>query len=44
MTEASTILIVDDNPMDVELTLAACQGPQLTSRIHLTGSGQAALD
>lgn len=43
MAEASTILLVDDNPMDVELTLAACREAHLNSCIHVASSGQAAL-
>ena len=43
MTEANTILLVDDNPMDVELTLAACREVHLDSSIHVASSGQAAL-
>lgn len=43
MTKASTILLVDDNPMDVELTLAACREAHLDSCIHVASSGQAAL-
>jgi two-component system, response regulator len=38
------ILLVEDNPDDVELTLHAFRKHKLTNRIHVTRDGQQAID
>lgn len=43
-TRPSCILLVDDNRMDVELTLDAFAEAHLTNPIHVARSGQEALD
>ena len=44
MTRAAHILLVEDNRMDVELTLDAFREVRLHNKIHVTSSGTAALD
>src|SRR5262249_901177 len=44
MTGPARILLVEDNRMDVELTLDAFREARLANTIHVTSSGQAALD
>ena len=43
-TNPIEILLVEDNPNDVELTLHALQKNKLSNRIHVVGDGQEALD
>ncbi len=38
------ILLVEDNPSDIELTLLALQHHKLANRIHVTRDGEEALD
>jgi len=45
MTESSVeILLVEDNPNDVELTLHAFKQNHLSNRIHVVGDGEEALE
>ena len=44
MTRAATILLVDDNRMDVELTLDAFRQSRLANAINIASSGVEALD
>lgn len=44
MIKPAHILFVDDNRMDVELTLDAFGEARLGNKIHVSGSGQEALD
>lgn len=41
---AVEILLVEDNPRDVELTLRAMKKHNLTNKIHVVGDGEEALD
>lgn len=43
-TNAVDILLVEDNPKDVELTLRAFRKANLTNRIHVARDGAEALD
>jgi CheY-like chemotaxis protein len=42
--EALEILLVEDNPIDVELTKSAFQRAQITNPLHVVNDGEAALD
>jgi CheY-like chemotaxis protein/DNA-binding Xre family transcriptional regulator len=42
--EAVEILLVEDNPIDVELTKNAFQKAQITNPLHVVNDGEAALD
>jgi CheY-like chemotaxis protein len=42
--EALEILLVEDNPMDVELTKNAFKKAQITNPLHVVNDGEAALD
>ena len=42
--EGGCILLVDDNPMDIELTLDAFREAHLTNRVEVAQGGQAAID
>jgi len=42
--EAVEILLVEDNPIDVELTKHAFQKAQITNPLHVVSDGEAALD
>jgi two-component system, response regulator len=42
--EALEILLVEDNPIDVELTKSAFQKAQITNPLHVVNDGEAALD
>lgn len=42
--KAMEILLVEDNPIDVELTKNAFQKAQITNPLHVVGDGEAALD
>jgi CheY-like chemotaxis protein len=44
MERSANILLVDDNPMDVELTLDAFREARLRNSIHISTNGQDALD
>jgi len=44
MSKAAIILLVEDNRMDVELTLDAFREAKLSNRIHVASTGQQALD
>ena len=44
MKEEQEILLVEDNPGDVELTLHALRGSDFGRRVHVVGDGEAALD
>jgi CheY-like chemotaxis protein len=44
MTRPAHILLVEDNRMDVELTLDAFREARLSNTIHVASTGQAALD
>ena len=44
MNEPAEILLVEDNPNDVELTLRAFARQKLSTRIHVARDGQEALD
>ena len=44
MREAVEILLVEDNPADIELTLLALQQHKLANRIHVVRDGEEALD
>lgn len=44
MNRPAHILLVEDNPMDVELTLDAFKEAKLLNTIHVSPNGQAALD
>jgi two-component system response regulator len=44
MTARPEILLVEDNPHDVELTLRAFERNRLSNRIHVCRDGEAALD
>ena len=39
-----SILLVDDDPRDVELTLAALEGQNLANKVETVGNGAEALD
>ncbi len=42
--EAIEILLVEDNPIDIELTKNAFQKAQITNPLHIVNDGEAALD
>jgi CheY-like chemotaxis protein len=42
--EALEILLVEDNPFDVEMTKSAFKKAQITNPLHVVGDGEAALD
>src|SRR5256714_6087587 len=42
--EAVEILLVEDNPIDIELTKSAFQKAQITNPLHVVNDGEAALD
>jgi len=44
MNRSAHILLVEDNSMDVELTLDAFRERRLTNTVHVARNGQAALD
>jgi two-component system, response regulator len=44
MSEAVEILLVEDNPDDIELALRAFQQSNLTNRIHVARDGEEALE
>jgi two-component system, response regulator len=44
ITEPMEILLVEDNPNDVELTLRALRKHNLANRVHVTHDGEEALD
>jgi CheY-like chemotaxis protein len=44
MTDTVEILLVEDNPNDVELTLHAFEKHKLANRLHIARDGQEALD
>jgi CheY-like chemotaxis protein len=44
MNEPMEILLVEDNPNDVELTLRALRKHNLTNRVHVVNDGEEALD
>jgi CheY-like chemotaxis protein len=44
MSKPAKILLVEDNPMDVELTLDAFREAKLKTRIDVVNSGEEALD
>src|SRR3954470_44228 len=44
MGEEAEILLVDDNPSDVELTVRALRGQKLANAIHVAQDGAEALD
>jgi CheY-like chemotaxis protein len=44
MLRAANVLLVDDNKMDVELTLDAFQQIRLTNKVFVVNGGDAALD
>jgi two-component system response regulator len=44
MSSEAVILLVEDNPKDLKLTLRALQGRQLATRIDVARDGQEALD
>ena len=44
MNEAVEILLVEDNPADIELTLLALQQHKLANHIHVVRDGEEALD
>lgn len=44
MTTPALILVVDDNPMDVELTLDGFREARLHNKIHVARNGEEALD
>jgi len=44
MSEEAEILLVEDNPKDVELTLHALRKENLCNRIHVARDGEEALD
>ncbi|MGH9557224.1 MAG: response regulator [Terriglobales bacterium] len=44
MKEAVEILLVEDNPADIELTLLALQAHKLANSIHVVRDGEEALD
>ncbi|MGH9510025.1 MAG: response regulator [Terriglobales bacterium] len=44
MNEAVEILLVEDNPADIELTLLALQAHKLANSIHVVRDGEEALD
>ena len=44
MTRRATILLVEDNEMDVELTLDAFREARFTNAIHVATNGEQALD
>jgi CheY-like chemotaxis protein len=44
MSKSAKILLVEDNPMDVELTLDAFREAKLKNRIDVVNSGEEALD
>lgn len=43
-SEALEILLVEDNPIDVELTKSAFEKAQITNPLHVVNDGEAALD
>jgi CheY-like chemotaxis protein len=44
MTKSAHILLVEDNPLDIELTLDAFKEAHLLNSIHVARNGQQALD
>ena len=44
MTKPATILLVEDNPMDIELILDAFNEARLANKIHVARDGQEALN
>ncbi len=44
MTDEVEILLVEDDPQDVELTMAALEREKLCNRIHVVEDGEEALD
>jgi two-component system, response regulator len=44
MSEPMEILLVEDNPNDVELTLRALRKHNLANRVHVANDGEEALD
>ncbi|MBV8466413.1 MAG: response regulator [Burkholderiales bacterium] len=44
MSRAANVLLIDDNRMDIELTLDAFQQVRLSNKVHVVTSGDAALD
>ncbi|MCU7924183.1 MAG: response regulator [Candidatus Thiodiazotropha sp. (ex Dulcina madagascariensis)] len=44
MSKSATILLIEDNRMDVELTLDAFRQARLANRVEVAASGQQALD
>lgn len=44
MTDGMEILLIEDNPEDVELTLRAFRKYQLANKIHVVGDGEEALE
>ena len=44
MTNGAEILLVDDNPEDVEITLRAFRKYHLANKIHVVGDGEEALE
>ncbi len=44
MTRPASILLVEDNPMDVELIIDAFKEARLDNKIHTAGNGKEALD
>ena len=43
-TKEIEILLVEDNPTDVELTLRALKGHNLANKVHVVGDGEEALE
>lgn len=43
MHEETDIMLVEDNPLDIDLTLHELRGHRLANRIHLARDGEAAL-
>lgn len=44
MTKPTEILLVEDDPNDIELTLHALRGENLANKIHIARDGEEALD
>jgi chemotaxis family two-component system response regulator Rcp1 len=44
MTEDIQILLVEDNPGDVRLTVEALRGAKVANELHVVGDGEAAID
>jgi chemotaxis family two-component system response regulator Rcp1 len=44
MSEDIQILLVEDNPGDVRLTVEALRGAKVANELHVVGDGQAAID